>query len=236
VAIVRTALGTNSGKPPGNPWTALSGIAVADGASILVAMGATLGGIPTATWNGISMTLDAAVSSQTATSTYIFRLDNVTGATGNVIITQPNLATSSAAMFAIQVAGLTANSFDKTAGVSNAGSTTPNSGATAATAVANEFLLGIISTNGPIADTVPTWGGDTATAGQRVGTTGGSATTNEVLAEGFSIQSVIGARTSSATGITSRAWSCLITTYQGAVVNVLPDLIQQPLFSPYRPR
>jgi hypothetical protein len=100
----------------------------------------------------------------------------------------------------------------------NAGgvSTNPNSGNTATTQQVSEFLWGTVVTNGPYpADVGGTWQ-NSFTEGQRDGTTGGIATTNVAVSEGYRLVSVTGAYKAEKIGITNRDWGALISTWRTA--------------------
>ena len=91
-------------------------------------------------------------------------------------------------------------------------STSPSSGSVTTTR-ANELLIGAIGTSGTTSDTAGTWQ-NSFIAGQRVGTTGGTA--NKTISMGYRIVSSTGAYTASKTGITSTTWAASIATFRAA--------------------
>jgi PhoD-like phosphatase len=91
--------------------------------------------------------------------------------------------------------------------------TTPSVGPTGTTTQANELLIGVIGTNGPVEDTAGTWN-NSFTAGSRVGTTGGSAADNWTVSMGYRIVSATGTYTAQKSGITSRNWAAAIATFK----------------------
>jgi len=211
MAYTRTAKGTFSNKTPGTTgWTAGS-VPIASGTKLIVGVAsrAFAGNVTAVSWNGISLTQDAGAGEFYVS---IWSLDVATGATGSLVITQSN--DEPLAVAVEELAGLTATGVDQAAATRSAGSTTPSSGATATTTQNDEYLFGVVATQGPNGDTAGTWGGDTATAGQRLGTTGGSASSNVTVSTGYGTQTATGTRTASKSGITSRAWGAAIATYK----------------------
>lgn len=114
----------------------------------------------------------------------------------------------------IEVDGLGASPFDK-ASTGTGSDTNPKSGATAATAQADELLVGGIGTEGPDGDAAGTWQ-QSFNNGQRLGTTGGGAAGNVTASEGYLVVSSTGTYEAEKTGITDRDWSACIATYKGA--------------------
>jgi hypothetical protein len=204
--FARTAKGTAFSK---TGTATLSSVSIATGASIIVVVQGLSGSASscTLTWNGTSLNRDTAATQNSA----VWSLHNVTGATGNVVATDAGGNQISFAV--IQVTGLTASPFDKFAGGSSGSGTTPTSGATATTTQASELLVGAIATIGPVGDAAGTWSNG-FNAGQRDGSTGGSAASNGTISEGYLVVSSTGAYTAAKTGITSRSNSGAIATYK----------------------
>ena len=90
--------------------------------------------------------------------------------------------------------------------------TTPTVGPTEMTTQADELLIGVIGTEGPVGDAAGTWG-NSFTAGPRVGTTGGDANTNWTVSLGYRIVSATSGYTAQKSGITSRNWAATIATF-----------------------
>ncbi len=97
--------------------------------------------------------------------------------------------------------------------------TTPNVGPTGMTTQADELLIGVIGTEGPVGDTAGTWS-NSFSAGPRAGTTGGDANTNWTVSLGYRIVSSTGAYTAQKSGVTSRNWAATIATFKSE--NSLP--------------
>ncbi len=104
-------------------------------------------------------------------------------------------------MLCIYVTGLAANVMDRDASNTGAG-TDQDSGLTAATTVADEFVWGTIGTNGRQIDAVGAWQAGLA-AGVHVGGTAVGAD----LKEGFAVVAATGQYRSRVTGATSRDWA-----------------------------
>ncbi len=120
-------------------------------------------------------------------------------------ISQP----SAVGALAIYVTGLAVPALDKTASASGAGKD-QDSGLTAATAVANEFVWGIIGTNGRQADVVGAW-----QAGLAAGIHEGYPVVPADCKEGFAIVAAIGQQRARVTGATNRDWAAICETWRG---------------------
>ena len=116
-----------------------------------------------------------------------------------------------------------ANALDRTS-TGTGSSTTPSSGPTATTSVADELLIGVIGTEGPDGDAAGTWG-DSFTAGPRKGTTGGSDPATDItVALGWRIVSATGVYTAQKSGITARDWAAIIATFKSATAGPTPAI------------
>ena len=207
---VVTAKGTAAVKAQASPWTALSGIALNQGDTLLVCTGTVGTSITGITWNGVALT-----STTGNGNGKIYALTNATAGTGNIVVST-SAASTGIAISATAVSGLLiSSSLDKTHAAGPTTSTSPSSGATATTTQASEFLYGCVDTNSDVVDTAGTWS-NSFTAGQRNGTTGGVATTNETVSDGYQIVDATGTYTAAKTGITSAAWDAAIATYKNS--------------------
>jgi hypothetical protein len=108
-----------------------------------------------------------------------------------------------------------------------------SSGATGTTTQANELLIGFLGTQGPIDDGIPTGisdgQGHTPTAQGRVGTTGGSATTNYTVNPYYQIVSATASYTLSGTMATARNNWEILATYKAAAAGLSPPPFQRRL-------
>lgn len=219
-AITRIPKGSIASKTRSATFQ-FSNVSLTAGNSLLVAVAVESfsGTSPfiSATWNGISMSRDFI---RTTRDPYvaIFSLHNVAGGTGNVIVTfscSGNSCPVAKAMVVIEVAGLDATTvLDQARGAEGSG-TTPSSGFTSQTIQAEEFLFGIVATEGPVGDITGTWQ-YSFLGGERPGTTGGAAASNITLSEGFRIVNVQNTYAAAKTGIRSRPWTAAIATYRAA--------------------
>jgi hypothetical protein len=105
-------------------------------------------------------------------------------------------------------------------GVAAGTSTTPSVSTSATTTQADALTVGIVATEGSSGDTFtqdssPAYG----TPPARVGTTGGSATSNITLSGGYFIESATGVKTYDPTLGTSRDWAAVIVTFKGAATS-----------------
>jgi hypothetical protein len=214
-APVRTAKGTVALKPASLPasasWTALSSVTITNGATIYVIFGGNNSWVPNGgiTWNGNSLVqrLVAQSGSGGPAKIHIWTLDNVSGGTGDLVLNTgggnwDTTAGPVAVIFSEVTQLVSTGSYDQKAdGNSGSGTwTAPDTANTSTTAQADEFLVGAHVNKGPSGDTdVTTNAGDTTTKGQRVGTTGGSATSNVTVDEMYA--------TVSSTGTFQHSWS-----------------------------
>lgn len=214
MAIVRTAKGTAFAYDGdvGVSGVTLSSVAIANGASIVVvvAAGAGQGVLSSATWNGQALTADLQFVNAGDVRILVLSKHNVTGATGDVVIEMTTSDTAAGVMCAaMEVTGLQTSASDTGASAEGT-STTPSSGATGTTAVADELLVGIVGLNAAGAAVGGTWD-NSFSDGQSV--SDGAAV---ALNEGYRIVAATGTYTASKTGATSGPWAAGIFTYKGA--------------------
>jgi len=203
--ITRTAKGTATDKTSGNTVT-ISSIAITQGRSLIVGTAFNGRAVSGVTWGGFDLTADL-----TTTNAAIYSLHNCPGTTSNIVLTYSGTGNSAKAAFALEVAGI-AGKKDKTASAAGT-SQTPSSGATATTSFGDEFVLGLVGTQGPSGDSAGTWQ-NSFTAGQRTGTTGNPAGGNSTVNEGFIVVTgALATRTASISNMQSRAGNALCVTY-----------------------
>lgn len=215
--IARIAKGTASAydDSSGVSTTTLAGVALGTGSVVVVvcAIGLADVGPQGVTWNGLALTKRVQSSAQDVT-TSIWSLDNVTAATGSVVVNTADSLPASVALAVLEVTGASNPSTDKVA-TGNGVGTSPSSGNTATTSQNNELLVGAVGTFGPISHSAGSWSGSFSD-GQRVGTnavTGLDCT----ISEGYRIVSATGAYAAAKTGITSAPWgACILTLKEGA--------------------
>jgi hypothetical protein len=221
----RVAKGTAQATDTTASTLTLGSVTIATGRSVIVglARNAPVGTVDFAasvTWNGNGLTVNRQESDivDDSHSAEIWSLHNATGATGDVVATwsTPD-PTASYAMWVIEVEGLqAASTLDKTGGNSNISpDSTPSVGPTLTTAVADEYLVGHVVTQGPPGDAAGSWT-DSFSDGQRVGADG---TLDITVSEGYRIVTSTGAYATGKTGITARQWIALIATYRAAQVS-----------------
>jgi hypothetical protein len=161
-----------------------------------------------------SMTQDARANNSGKVQSLIFSKYVPSAGSYYAIFTMS--AGGNAAGALIELANVAAASqLDQTA-VATGSSTSPSSGATAATTQAYEVVVGVISTEGPGGDTQGSWSNSFQPIAY-VGTTGGAGASNVTLSVGYKIVSATGAQTAAKTGITSRQWGAATATYKGIV-------------------
>lgn len=160
------------------------------------------------------MTKDSEAVNSSNVIVAIWSIHNPTASESGAHIVHSNANTDAKVMIGLKIGGLASSSFDKQS--PNTGSNdAPTSNATATTAQADEILIGAVGTEGPSGDTAGSWS-NSFSAGERLGTTGGSQPSNITLSEGYRIVSATGAYTAAKTGITSRDWAAAIATYKAS--------------------
>ncbi|MBM2825963.1 MAG: hypothetical protein HW403_27 [Dehalococcoidia bacterium] len=145
--------------------------------------------------------------------TVICSAHNVTAlvSTNTITVTHPSSAAE--AVSAQEFSGLVKKSaLDKTASASGT-STTPSSGNTLTTTMANELLVGAIGAEGPVEDTFTAGASYTAGPPTEAGTTGNPAAGNITINPEYRIVSATGTYSADGT-ITSRDWRAAVATYR----------------------
>lgn len=160
----------------------------------ITAVGVTpgLAGTLTATWNGNSMTEAITALGSSGLEAHVFKSDNVTGATGNIVLTKSNSGDDGVAFncASAKVSGLSTKAMDKTASNSSlvTSQSTWDTGTTATTTAANEGMVAYLMCNCDLTETFGTWQNSFTRLNTRGQASGG----------GFSID--YGSRVVSATG------------------------------------
>jgi hypothetical protein len=111
--------------------------------------------------------------------------------------------------------GLASNPLDKTRSNSSSGSNYVNSDLTSTTTQADELVIGPAALNGPTGDTFTPDSGLTAL--DRVGTSGGTATSNVTLNSLYKIVNAVGQYSIGGTNSSSRSWGAIVVTYKAAL-------------------
>lgn len=109
---------------------------------------------------------------------------------------------------------------DETISASDASTTTPNTGTSAALATETDFAICAFASKGPSGDTAATGqqiGGSTATLGQRIGTTGAVAATNVTIQETYLQLASASAVAGNLSGVTSRRWASGLITVRPTI-------------------
>ncbi|HSN95241.1 MAG TPA: metallophosphoesterase [Anaerolineaceae bacterium] len=147
--------------------------------------------------------------------TYLFGAYDVNAMPiGSKITISMSVAVTAHAAVAALFDGLTdENALDQLASSNQASSSTPASGMTGTTTQADELLIGVIGTEGPVGDSAGTWE-NLFLDGPRTGTTGGTDDTNISISLGYRIVSTTGTYTAAKSGITARDWAAIIGTFK----------------------
>lgn len=229
--VTRTALG-GWGKDHATSCT-VTNITLAAGDTLLVATDddhadspgscTSSTGVCTVTWNGISLNYDAAgVMSGAGAQTSIWSLYTATGGTGNLVVTSGLTGGSMLAIVATKVSGLAPSSLDQKH-AAGGNSTTPSSGATPATAQADEFLWGVVgwannnSVTGSWSNSFTAGGNARASLASAQCSGSSSGWVGETTEEGYNTVSATGAYTAAKTAAAGDNWSTAIATYKIAI-------------------
>lgn len=212
MGITRTALGAETHKTSSTSWTTTQSFALAAGEQLVVLTAYQNAVIQKITWGQYQLGRDAEqLTGSSGLSAWSILAPRP--GTGQITIVT-SAATTPKVVAAYKVLADSAVReivrFDLVKFGTGAG-TTPDSGLSASTAEADELLLGAVLTDGPVEDAAGTWEADTATAGQRAGTTGG---TDRTLSEGYALNKAIGSYRAKKTGITSRNWIAGLLAYR----------------------
>lgn len=193
-----------------------TGVSIVQGASVIVVIAAddSFGVVGAASWNGQALTLDNERENAGDTRIVVASLHGVNAGTGQVVVSMANSVQSAGlAIGVIQATGLlTASVLDRTA-AADGSSATPSSGATAATTVADELLIGAVAMASQ-SGVGGSWDGSFAGM-HALNTSGG--TDDVSLSTAYRIVSATGAYTASKSGATNAPWAAIIATYKSNV-------------------
>jgi hypothetical protein len=205
--IIRTARGVVGDKSAA-PTLTIAGVQALKYASLIV--GVTFDARadnPAVSWGPNVMSLGySQQGARSRTNTYLLYYDGDAD-TNDIVASWGRSGPATKVMLASHVTGTRRRAFAK----GNAGTGgDPTSGALVPTSFAEAFLAGLIASEGPVGDTpgTPSLG---YTSGQRVGTTGGAASTNITLHEIYKITTVAENTRALTTGMTSRDWHVIVT-------------------------
>jgi len=145
--------------------------------------------------------------------TYLFVALNATEMpSGSTITIDKGVEVTARVAAAALFSGLADNgSLEQTASATGT-STALSSGTTSTTNQPNELLIGEVGTEDPVGDIAGTWDGSYSDI-SRTGTSGDADDSNITIALGYRIVSSTSAYTASKSGITSRDWGAIITTF-----------------------
>jgi len=209
MAITRTAKGTASDKSSSLTLT-LSSIQVA---RRLLIVGITYddgNGHPVVKWGGVMLVMvERVIGNGIVSATYAYRRRR-DAKTKNIVAKWTTTGPTAKALYATTIAEVA--SLDLKSSLAQAGTTAPNSGTAATSNTAKEIFIGTMGSEGPSSDAAGT-PQDSYTAGQRVGTTGSPPISNVTCQEIFKIVSATESTQAKLSGVTSRDWCSVLTTW-----------------------
>jgi hypothetical protein len=170
----------------------------------------TVQSIVSVDWGGAQLAEDRVAVSGFETS--VWSLWNLAPGTKTLTVTFTGVGVLYVAGAVDEVGGPNLAPADKSSAATGS-STAPSSNATALTALRDEVFWGIAGTNGPSGDAAGDWQNGFL-SGQRVGTTGGVATSNGTVNVGYIEAFNLDTPTALLTNITSRWWAALLVTYK----------------------
>ncbi len=211
-------IGTAASNTSGTSLVVTTTAAVADGDDIILALStdpnsSLVVSVADTAGNNYSQVGSTVINSGNL-RTYLFAAYDVNALSSgsSITITASPAVTARAAVVALFRGLADVSPFDQTMSATGS-STAPASGASPTTTQADELLIGVVGTEGPVGDSAGTWD-NSFTAGPRQGTTSATADANITVSMGYRIVSATGAYTASKTGITSRDWGAMIATFK----------------------
>lgn len=204
----------NRDDDSGTDLCILSSVAIANGASVVVCVSTEAAGIASVTWNGQALTADVSLGlSLGKPTTAIYSKHNVTGATGDVVMTPSGTDWLGLGMSltVYEVPGLASTPLDKSVGNQGTG-TSPGSGATATTAQADEVLIGVVGEQTLGFAVGGTW--DNSFIGSQDAHTAGIDTGDVGISSAYRIVAATGAYSASKSSAVNGNYSAAIATYK----------------------
>lgn len=215
--IIRTPLGTASASSGlGISVVTIPGVVVAAGETLIagICFNLPLGAFLSVDVGGVGLTVSQLGGSFSVPSLRLV-LCYITAAqapySGNLVFdfTASAPPPTAAVALASKVSGLTTTApLDKSILANGVASSTQDSGLTAATTWASEYINGIIGTDGSFGDSVGAWQAGMA-AGQHIEAIG------PCIKEGWQVVSAIGTYRARVTSATSRRWGARCDTFKG---------------------
>jgi len=204
-------------------------VAVVTGNDILLALGTDPNSnlqVTVTDSAGNSYQQEALVINTSQIRTYLFAAYDVNSMPiGSEITISFSVAVTSHAAVAALFDGLAdSDALDQLASATAANSSAPSSGFTSTTTQADELLIGVVGTEGPVDDAAGSWE-NSFIAGPRAGTTGGTADTNITITLGYRIVDTTGEYAVAISGITARDWGAIIGTFKADLVANKPTIV-----------
>jgi hypothetical protein len=218
ISLVK-ALGSAQSKTPGvsivSP-TLGSGVAAGNSIVIAFAMDDALGALSATDSAGNAYAVNADVTNSNRIRTVIFSAHNVTALPAGAFITVIHPLVTARAFAATEFSGLaTTSTLDRTSAATGQG-TSASSGTTAATAQADELLIGAIGVEGASSETFAPGGSFSSLASS--GTSGGSSGSNITINAAYRVVSATGSYAATGTLGSNRDWAAAIATFRMAAV------------------
>jgi hypothetical protein len=217
------SVGTAQDKSTGTTISVtLDGPAVPAHRSIIVAfaMDAADGTVSASDSSGNTYTVDADVAEANHVRTVILAAHNVATLPSGSTITVSHPSVAARALSVAEFSGLEQTAPLDRVSTENGNGTTPSSGLTVTTTVPDELLVGAIGVEGPDGDSFAA--GAYYTALPRIGTSGGSASSNVSINPEFQIVSAIGTYAADGTLGTIAKWAAGIATYRALPPTATP--------------
>lgn len=167
---------------------------------------------PSSAFGGSLTEINSFVDGTNTLRAAIYMLHGTVAGTHDIDITFNDADALSAAATALEVTGGGIKDIDNGSAKATGSGTAPDTGTDESTIVANDVLIGMVVTNGPVADVPGSWG-HSFTGVQRDGTS--EPAINATTSDSYRIVSSADFYQAGKTGITSRTWIAIFAAIKG---------------------
>lgn len=209
--ITRIAVAASQQKTAAAFWSALCGVAVCAGETLLVGIAHDINSTLTASFGTVALTKAVSVLNTAGVEICLFHLLSADSLTSAIYFSFTANVTAKA-MFAVRVCGV--NTLDATRTATSNAVGVISSGSTAATPVSDMFLQALVGEEAPNSADAVSWLQDINNSGLVQSTSGGAAAANIAIHEGFHIQSVTGPRSAKLSSFTAADCAIALVTYK----------------------
>ena len=228
MAITRTVVAASQSKTAQAFWSALCGVAVCAGETLIVGIAYDLNSTLTASFGTLELTKAASVVNTAGVELTLWHLLSTVSLSSAIYFSWTANVTAKA-MFAIRVCGV--NTLDVIRTTTSNAVGTISSGSTAATPVSDMFLQALVGEEGANSANAVSWLQDITNSGLVQATSGGGAATNITIHEGWNIQTTTGTRSAKLSSFTAADCAIVFATYKFVSAAVVTTVFRTT-FSP----